>query len=233
MAYDHLQQMSIMSIWEVGHRWAEFDPDETTQSDLPKEVRGKIREILSALHTSLNLLNSSGEREFDSYIPLIKLEIANKARLRADEYLLKRQFPKDDLDTFYIHRAEFMKWCLIQMWPLPSFWFGEDEIYDHNMELKLIYSVDLSEGQPETTVKPPKLKPAQRDKLTCQANAKTLWAEHPDMRIAEVIKEPAILIDGNGKLYTAKTLRKWVGEVASDEISARRGRPRKDEKSII
>lgn len=75
MAYDHLQRMSIMSIWEVGHRWAGFDPDETTQSGLPKEVRGKIREILSALHTSLNLLNLSGEREFDSYIPLIKLEM--------------------------------------------------------------------------------------------------------------------------------------------------------------
>lgn len=232
MAFDHLQRMGIMSIWEVGHRWAGFDPDETSLHNLPKDVRVKLRELLSALHSSLNLLDMSGEEELDRYIPLAKLEIPNKACLRADEHLHKRHFPKKDLDSFYIRKTEFEKWCLIQAWPLPTFWFGEDEIEYHNVQAKKHYSVDLTKGTPETKSKTPKLTPAQQDKLSCQCIAVKLWSKHPDMRIADMIKESDILIDGNGKLYTAKTLRKWVGEVASDKIRARRGRPRKDEKSI-
>jgi len=58
------------------------------------------------------------------------------------------------------------------------------------------------------------LRPNQTAKAKCQAIAKTLWHNYPDLTTAEIIKRHEILEFGDGKMYPGKnTLRDWVSEV--------------------
>lgn len=51
------------------------------------------------------------------------------------------------------------------------------------------------------------------DKIACQAVAKTLWDEHPDMKTEEMINHNAIQLHAGGKTKSPTTLRRWLSEV--------------------
>jgi hypothetical protein len=63
----------------------------------------------------------------------------------------------------------------------------------------------------------------------CQAVAKLLWAENPNMTIAEVARHPKVFnteITG-GKRYVMRTVQDWVAAVFPENQKKQVGRPRK------
>jgi len=225
MPSSYLQYMQLMSIWEAGHRWAGYGPDATDEGNLPEPVREKLRALLQAANMSLNLFDKSGREQLDLYVPFIGIVIPNKATTRAKELLNTRQFPKEDLDSFFIYKDEVEKWCLITGQNLPPFWFSEDEIEYHDEQLKRIHgNVEPTGNAPKPF---PKLRPEQEDKILVQEAASRLWKTPPFLTITAMMKRDEILIEANGKTYKPKTLRSWLSEVAPPEVK-KPGRPRKN-----
>lgn len=228
MGYTYLQKMAMMSVWEVGHRWAGFDPDETDPENPPKAVKEMLRELLEAVSTLLNLFDKSGREQLDKYVPIIGHIIPNKALLRAAELLHARQFPKKELDDLYILKTEVEKWCRITGSPVPSFWFAPDEVSFHEQHLGKGW--EPHNLATDDTPKPPaKQRQDQQDKALVQAAALRIWNDDKSIRIAAMIKRKEIAIDANGKQYVSKTLHRWLKEVAP--ASAHKpGRPSKKPK---
>ena len=126
---------------------------------------------------------------------------------------------EDFLKQIFLSQDEIKK-AYRGMEPLPNFWFDDWEL---TAEAKF-----LGEKEVLQTSKPSPLRPDQQDRAMCQTIAKRIWAEHPDMTIADMTKRPEIQIEGNGKAYRGKnTLRNWLKEVAPAFVRNRRGRPKK------
>jgi hypothetical protein len=65
------------------------------------------------------------------------------------------------------------------------------------------------------------------DKMSCQAVAKALWDEHPDMTIEEIINHKAIQIYAGGKTKSQSTLRKWVSAADTRDSKTKPGPDKK------
>lgn len=64
--------------------------------------------------------------------------------------------------------------------------------------------------------------------MICQAIARTLWDEYPEMTIEEMKKHKAIRIYGNGRAYSGKnTLRDWLSVVDPRASENKPGRRKK------
>jgi hypothetical protein len=70
-------------------------------------------------------------------------------------------------------------------------------------------------------------RPDVADRQTCQAIAIRIWADKPQLRIAEMARTPEIQVEGNGRLYQEATLIRWLREVAPQGVRGRAGRPLK------
>jgi len=227
MIKTQVQRMDLMSIWEAGLRWSNCEPDETDPLNLPSNAQNNIRELLNASEHTLNLYNVDGDQELDIYIPIIGIEIANKVQRLARTLARKREYPKSELDDIYISKEEVEKWSLIFDKPLPIFWYSEDEIEYHDKKRAEYHEYALKVALAEKTVKKKKLTPVQEDRLLCQKIATRLWEKMPDMTIAAMILRDEIQIEGNGKHYTPKTLRKWLSKVAPLHVKKPGRRPNK------
>ena len=218
-----IQLMNFLSIWELGLRWADCDIESNNISNTAKE---KLRDILHASERTLNLYNVNGEKELDKFIPIINIEIPNKIQRRAIELARKREYPKEELNNIFISKDEFFKWALIFDVPLPSFWYSEDEINYYYVRRKFYYD-DKPHYEQSIHVHSKKPTASQEDKQLAQTIAKQCWEESPDTNIKDMTQHEAVQIQGNGKLYTYKTLRKWLSEVAPSHIKGKPGRPPK------
>ena len=222
MSSDYLQDIVLLSIWELAHRWMGFNPDNTDPDKLPESFSDKIREILSATGSYLNLYDETGKEELETWIPIINLTLSNKAKQLANSYLLKRHYPKDDLDSFFVYRDEVKKWRLSNNLTLPEFWFSENEIEDFDGERKQIFSF-----HPE--IKPIKTRTSQNTKLKCQQLAQQLWKENPEINITGMAIHAKIIdiCTTSKKTYTEKTRREWVQKIAPLRLKGKSGRPKK------
>jgi len=120
-----------------------------------------------------------------------------------------------------------MQWCQSLNAPLPEFWFPSG----WNLYAEDIYEDDdtliNSSQKPDSDLK---LKINQRAKIACQVIAENLWKEHPEMTIADMIKQDAIRNLGGSESYTDAVVRKWLSGVAPTAVKERRGRPKKNKK---
>ncbi len=128
----HLEQLSI---WELAHRLAGFDPDDTDPDHLPQRVRDTLRDVVTATSITLNVYDEHGELTAQDptglpwYLrPLVKTdgyEALNAARRN-------RVYAKAALDRLYVDRDELAMQCLRYGRRLPEFWFqyGDIEYYE-------------------------------------------------------------------------------------------------------
>lgn len=88
----------------------------------------------------------------------------------------------------------------------------------------------------ENKIAPQKKEPMPRTmqmaKERCQALAKYLWNQHPDMTQEDMARHEAIynLTITDGKRYEIETVKEWVAKVDPRPAEKKRGRPRKAKK---
>lgn len=72
------------------------------------------------------------------------------------------------------------------------------------------------------TPAPKKLRPNQRHKISCRAEAEKLWKEDPSITIADMIHRDELNKVCEGRLYTEKVMRKWINDLCPDRSRGRR-----------
>jgi hypothetical protein len=75
---------------------------------------------------------------------------------------------------------------------------------------------------------PKTLRNDQEARIAAQVIARRLWKDNPSMLIAEVVKHDSIQHLCGADHYGEAAVRRWVKQVAPPKVSARRGRPRKN-----
>lgn len=117
---------------------------------------------------------------------------------------LSRKYGKTILDSYFIETGNLFDYCLHDQRTGTI-----TTVYFLSCWSHLVGGGRLIESEPDD-IEPPlilkSLLPVQKDKLVCQAIAKTLWDIFPTMTITAMSQHTAVLEYGGGKLYPGKTL---------------------------
>lgn len=204
-----LEGKDYLSIWEVAHRWAQFDPDATSPEELPEQVRYFIQKIVEGYFAGdLKLRRKNGyavPRE-PMYLFFFNFNVWLRQLWRC---LTKDEFNKNNLSSIFVRRSELLKLCAKEDVEPPSFW--------------------VKQRQPETTTKANitnRPKEEETDRLLCQAIAATLWSLDPNIHPAHMAKSKVIQRYGQGRSYKdLNTIKKWIAEVDPLKNQRNSGRP--------
>ena len=153
-----------------------------------------------------------------------------------DRVFKHREYPVEQLESIHLSRESFSDFCQLRNIDLPDFWFSEvdkNRLIDNTENPALpdtkpeSKAEDSSEILPVSSGKKP-VRTSQIDKQLCQAIARTLWHDNPNLTIKEICNHHAIQFFGNGRLYSGKnTLPDWISEVDPRPAEQKRGRPKK------
>lgn len=216
-----------LSLWEVAHRWHDFDPNKTDPSDLPLVVQDTLRylcrEVLSG-EISLYRPECIDARATDGsgdYYREVRYYLIEELPDAFQGCAFARDYDKSVLDDHLISRHNLFERSIWGHGKFPNFWEDEKLITDLGGVFR---EPTAQEGQ-----KAPSPNSSLFDQSLCQAIAQTLWDIYPYMTIAAMTKHPSILKYGNGGQYKGKnTLRDWLSPVAPKHVK-KPGRPKKAE----
>lgn len=213
-----------LSVWEIAHRWAGFDPSGLPRLRLPLAVRDNCRILVDAiLNGEINSLTLRIEKwNVEDGIDNQKYFI----RYYMDDVyacIWGKKFNRTLLKQARIDRFEMKQWCELHSIPPPEFWFPTGWGYSYHWEGR---DVDLEVEAP-ADLDGPAVRPSTVAKVASQQIARGLWKESPNMTIADMVKQPLIQQYGGAAVYTPATVREWLSAVAPSDVKNKRGRPRK------
>lgn len=231
-----------LTVWDICFRWAGYDPRKV-YFRIPLEVENYARILIDAIHKA--------ELSCES-ITLEKREFADDEKKLSFYYWVDdffsttsgQKISRDLLKWAFIGRYDLMQWCKRMNAPLPEFWFPsgwnleyelpENElspghsyiIRDWPLDVRREYFEDLEKSSLNKEMKSDAAsRPNQRARIACQTIAINLWKTNPTMTIADMVKRPEIQDLGGAKSYSPDVVRRWLSEVASAEVKAKKGRP--------
>jgi hypothetical protein len=70
-------------------------------------------------------------------------------------------------------------------------------------------------------------RPSQKARIACQVIAVNIWKVEPDKTISSMCRDERLNL-GDAAFYDEITVKRWVQKVAPNHVSAKRGRPRKN-----
>lgn len=205
-----LESKDFLSIWDIAHRWAGFDPDATDPNHLPEEVAFWMhRVVLAYFSKDLVVRRKSGYRVPDEpeFVFVFNVNIWGT---RLWKCLTKDVFDKKLLSSLYVMRGQVIRWCEKERYPLPTFWIEE------RPPAEPATKPTINNRRKDETI----------DRLTCQAIARTYWDIDPQIHPAHLAKAKAILLYGNGKHYAEDTIKGWIAEIDPLKDQRKTGRPR-------
>ena len=238
-----------LSVWEIAHRWAGYDPD-TFRLRLPLLVKDYARllfkEILDAhlfCETLIQAKRPSNSKADPRYYIRSHLDAINMC-------ISGKRYKRSLMKWAEIPRHEFEDWCGRYSIPLPEFWFppgwnrkyaspwyGPGAFYVYHIEPEepggVSYGFDIPDAGPDdgelpiddsSQNEPDKLGASQQAKFVAQRMAKLLWKENPDRTITDMARDADIL-KYSGAAHYLSALPKWLSEVAPKHIKGKRGRP--------
>lgn len=244
-----------LSIWEIGFRWAKYDPDKYRVC-LPLLVRDNFRVLMDAVLSSHLQCDTMST---DKYHGDDATEAQFYIRYWLDPVyacIEGREFNKKMLKWAHIDRYSFQQWCHRRTIPLPEFWFPHGWALDYQWEDESLIARatnDLSETSESTTSsansiqdaesvknelepvkansqtheeKDAKLRSNQRRRIAVEVVADNLWKTHPEMTMTEMLKHSVIQDQCGGKFQAEEVVRKWLRGIAPPEVKKRVGRPR-------
>jgi hypothetical protein len=204
---------TYLSILDVAFGWHGIPVRDKTRSALPPVVRITLAMLLRAVVESrLGVYEPSmvsppnGERPHGPRLHMEEVEGTPTAL--AEMHALGRHDPVT-LATYHLSMDDLYVWATGEDLDPPRFCIP-------SWAFVVRY---VSEVQPR------KLRPELADKRLCQTIAKRRWAEDDQIRIAEMVRDHEIQIEGNGRQYSETTVRRWLLEVAPVTVRARPGRP--------
>lgn len=116
--------LSILSVWEISHRWQDVDPDESDPQKLPRPVRERMRQLLRALTYGLLPYDVYGEEIFVDELWFTGIR-KNKFCKKLERHLYQGIYDKEFLTSVFLNRDEVEKWCWRVNEVLPAFWFPD------------------------------------------------------------------------------------------------------------
>ncbi len=121
-----LEGKDYLSIWEVAHRWADFDPDATDPQDLPEQVRYFIHKLIEGyLGGEIILRRSSGYRLPRDPARIFLFWNINIWQKELWKCLTEEVFNKAKLSNIFVRRSELLKLCAQEDVEPPAFWVKE------------------------------------------------------------------------------------------------------------
>ena len=234
-----------LSVWDIAFRWAGYDPKKL-YFRIPLEVENHARNLINAIHkTELACESITLEKRVFE-----KDEIKFSFYYWIDDFfstISGQHISRKLVKWAILDRYDFKQWCERMNAPLPEFWFptGWNLQYElpensyppglmHNLkalskESRIAYFENLKKTESgKATIADLKTRPNQEACISCQHIARAIWRKEPDRTIASVVIDPIIQEYGGAKSYQEATVRVWVQAVAPKEVSAKRGRPRKN-----
>ncbi|MEZ5489205.1 MAG: hypothetical protein R3F50_02685 [Gammaproteobacteria bacterium] len=237
-----------LSIWDIAHRWAGYDPD-SYRIKLPLLAKDYARLLVKAVLNGEVFCETLtlAKRPSDS-----KADPRFYIRTHLDDVyacIHGVRYNRKLLQWASISRQEFQEWCESMAIPLPEFWFPPGWKYSFEMPefgtrafwaqhqepdepdgFSLVFrlpeesSGEDSQPSPSTEEAIP-TRASQIAKLCAQQMATQLWKEHPDRTITAMADDEVIRRYSGASHYDARTVRKWLGEVAPVNVK-KKGRPR-------
>lgn len=233
-----------LSVWDISFRWAGYDPRKF-YFRIPLEVENNFRNLMDAiLSAEIDCISISLEkREYESDEKMFSIYYWIDD---IHSCIAAQDFNKKLLKWAHVERYAFMEWCERRSIPLPQFWFPEgwnltyqlppDELHpgywymrkDWTREQLDEYNNLVEANRNKEGLGRSALRPNQEAKAACQQIARAIWKKEPDRTIASVVKDELIQEYCDAQRYAPVTVREWVREVAPQDVSDRRGRPRKN-----
>lgn len=99
--------------------------------------------------------------------------------------------------------------------------FRRDDVRQVEKELSPLAAAK-AEKPSKKSATPRKLRPNQRHKISCRAEAKKLWKEDPSITIADMIRRDELNTVCEGRVYTDKAMREWIKDLCPDRSGGRR-----------
>jgi hypothetical protein len=100
-------------------------------------------------------------------------------------------------------------------------------VYISIRSIKYFISTYLPDREKNNSDNEEKVRQSQLDKAACQALARHLWNENPNVSIIDLIRHSSIQKYGNASQYNEKTIRKWLSEVDPRPPEQKTGRPKR------
>ena len=233
---------SVLSLWEIAHRWHGINP--LSEDPLPIQVQDTIRHLARALYQhKLTLANERGV-EYGNLMTTVDYDafVLNSEDSEDDEEITEFDRETARYEAFETHQQKrirqhdelvegFLACFHGQVYDrslLSDRYITHHSLYEYcereGIQFPAFWKTELESV--DDKIKQPN-KASQIDKLLVQAVARTLWGTNPDFNIAQLIKHHAILVYANGRLYKGKhTLRNWISEVDPRPEGEKRGRPK-------
>lgn len=205
-----LEEKDYLNIWEIGHRWAEFDPNSTDSENLPQEIRYFIHKLIEGYFSGdLKLRRQSGygvPRD-TPHILFWNINIWFKQMWKC---LNNDKFDKTQLSNLFVRRRELLELCKKEDVEPPIFWVKKR----------------LSENSAVKSNVNNRPKDEETDRLLCQAIACAIWELDPNIHPAHLAKSKVIQRFGHVRLYKdLDTIKKWISEVDPLKNQRNQGRP--------
>ena len=235
-----------LPLWTIGFKWSGLDPNRLCLS-IPSSARDNFSTLLEAILCEHLDCVTLGSEKYQGNDP----EIA-KCYIRYwldDVYAAvhTHEYNRKLLKWAVIERGAFQDWCERRTIPLPEFWFPPGwsnyrwPEYDESgaslpvapLKQTNTATVDAKSAPAATeaasTINPPpkELRDNQIARVASQQIARVIWKEEPDRTIAAMCKDDRVLKYGGAQYYAEEVVRRWVKEVAPAAVSAKRGRPKK------
>jgi hypothetical protein len=216
-----------LTVWELGFRWAGFDPDKIYLR-IPLPVRDNFRLIIDQIYDSYLHCETLSTAK---YLGTYKEEARYHLRywINSIESCVEGEsYDRELLKFARIDRNEFQLWCTRHKVPLPEFWFPVGWGVDYE------WPDDTSEDQKSPLVGETvqesriRLDDRHRIEMACKQIALTLWEKDPQKNIKDIANSNEVQRLGGGENYELETVLEWLGKVDPRDPSKKRGPKRKN-----
>lgn len=230
-----------LQLWIIGVKWAGLDPSRLWLR-IPTPVRDNFSTMLEAiLKGELECLSLALEKYHGDDPEIAKCHIRYWTE---DVYagVYGRAYNRKLLKHAVIDRWAFQDWCERCSIPLPEFWFPlgwteyrwpeDDPPKTDAIVPAFTDSMGSALGEPppelaEVEERVKKERAVTRFRIASQVIAEVIWKRRPETTIAAMVQHDLIQNYGGAKHYGDDAVRRWVKEVAPPDVSAKRGRPKK------
>lgn len=204
----YIESEDFRNLWLLAHQWAGYNPDKTDVNNLPSQAELNLKRLASAiLRRELPLRNKKGRLIF---VDLSFLDLLFNCRhvIRLLKCKSGKEFNKGYLDSLFVSRYDFLRWCEKDKYPNSEFWVLTQVNENHKVS-----------NRPKNEAE---------DKAVCRAIAKVYWDIDPNIHPAHLAECKAIKKIGNGDQYTDDaTIKDWIADLDPLKKERKTGRPRK------
>lgn len=227
-----------LRLWTIGFKWAGLDPTRVWLQ-IPEPVKDNFSTLLEAIlnmHLDCMVLN------MDKYHGEDHEEAMTHIRYWTEDIYAAingRNYSRKLLKFALIERGAFRDWCERCTIPLPEFWFptGWTDYRWPEDDPTVPLASSSNSGPPvqiepipnfhDTKVSESKMRDDARFRIASQVIAEAIWKQQPETTIAGMVQHDLVQNYGGAKHYGEESVRRWIKLVAPPEVSAKRGRPKK------